>query len=95
MKSSNSFCSELVDSVVMKNSVISLLKPGDRFSIFMEVFTVSIFCWNKEFFLFSSEMYKAILPIIRPLAIELIIRIGITTSISVYSLGQTSPTPNK
>jgi hypothetical protein len=45
--------------------------------------------------LLSSEIYKAILPMIRPFTIELKIRIGMAIIISVYVLGQTSPTPKR
>jgi hypothetical protein len=47
------------------------------------VFMVSIFFWKSEFFLFSSWMKRAMLPMMRPLIMELKIRIGMATNISV------------
>lgn len=95
MKSFSSFYRVEVELVEIKNSVTSLLNSLERFKVFIAVLTVSIFLWNSEFFLLSSEMNKAMLPMIRPFIIELKIRIGIATMISSWVLGQTSPTPNR
>jgi len=67
----------------------------DRFKLFIAVLTVSIFRWNSAPFLFSSEIYRAMFPIIRPFMILERIRIGIATKISVSVLGQISPTPKR
>lgn len=82
MKSLSSFYKVEVEFVVMKNSVTSRRSSCERFKVFMAVLTVSIFLWNSEFFLLSSEINKAMLPIISPFIIELKMRIGIATIIS-------------
>jgi hypothetical protein len=68
---------------------------GGSFRLFMAVWTVSIFFWNSDCFFYSSERNKAMFPMIRPFMIELTIRIGTATMISVSVLGQTSPTPKR
>lgn len=95
MKSLSSFCKVDVELVVMKNSWILRVSSGDSLRLFMAVFTVSIFVWNSDVFLPSSDRYKAILPIMSPFIIELTMRIGTATSISSYVLGHTSPTPKR
>jgi len=82
MKSFNSFCRVEVEFVEMKNSVTSLRRSLERVRVFIAVFTVSILRWNSEFFLFNSEMKRAMLPMIRPFMIELKMRIGMATIIS-------------
>lgn len=82
MNSFNSFCKVDVEFVVMKYWFTFLRRSEDKFSVFIAVFTVSIFLWKSCDFRFNSDIYKAMLPMISPFTIELIIKIGMAIMIS-------------
>lgn len=90
-----SFCMVLVECVVRKKSLMSSRKFVGISIYFIAVLTVSIFDWNSALVLLNSARYTAMLPIMRPLTMELRIKIGMAAANSYVVRGQTSPTPNK
>jgi len=67
----------------------------ERPRLVIAVLTLSMLSWNMDCFLFNSDKYKAMLPMIRPFMIELTTKIGIATESSFYVEGQISPTPKR